>query len=955
MIGKTHRALFQSLELFAAAALFAAVPVFSRAEQALAPDRRFVPGEQVTPFLRYENPTAKAVKVTGSWNKWAGQTPMQRDGAAWVLDMRTLKPLPGRHDYKFLPDGNWEPGDNRFLFLNEAGEVEKPPDVVASAEMKARDEIVVHLKKPLPAGAAPKIRIEPEAAIATVETAAGKAEASLRGYAVHGDDLSFTFDPAVYGKTVAPEAKITVAGSFNYWNPAGGGPQGQWMLKRDGAVWTLTVPKAGLKSVDADPMLMFKFVVDGQWMQVPPGAPNAQSDGKGNTNLRIDGDPSGSSTITIKTAQPLPLDRNHVLVIEGLADRRVRHMVAPGAALDEVVSTKPLGAVIDRTNELVTFRLFAPRATAVHLCLFDTPHYEVHLPKYERMKPAARYPMARDAKDGVWEISTVGLSFGRYYTFNVEGPPGDGEGFMGEAFVGDPYAKAAAHAENNGIVMDLAATNQWFGGWTDSAWRAPKPQDMVIYEAHLRDLTIDPSSGVSAPLRGTYEGLIASAGTGTGLDHLKTLGVNMIEFLPLEEFNNGPTAHNWGYSTVFYFSPEASYARDPLRGSQVYEMKRMINELHRQGFGVIMDVVYNHVGSPNIFTLIDRKYYFRLTPDWFHLNFSGVGNDVRSEAPMMRRMIVDNMVYFAKEYRVDGFRLDLAELIDLETLKQAREAVLQVNPNAIVISEPWSFRGEHKQQLRGTGWSAWNNDFRYAIKDFVRGRADRNHVKKVIAGSTELWTANPLQAVNYVESHDDYALVDELSGRDDKDGRNVNDVEARMNRLCAAVLFTSFGIPMINNGQEFLRSKRGIHNTYDKGDEVNAIRWGDRQKPMPAQNLAFYTDLIRLRSGPEGRSFRATSIPAGYLRWIEPQDGRLLGMIVNAPRTQPGSGFVVLYNAANVDADFEVPLPTGNWRMVCDGTKVEKSGVPGGQTYAGGQTISVRVPFGTAVILMDGF
>jgi pullulanase/glycogen debranching enzyme len=723
-------------------------------------------------------------------------------------------------------------------------------------------------------------------------------------------------------------------------------------LAFQGDCFRLAMPIDSLRPLDGDSNLVFKFICNGNWVPLRGDEPNSQPDGKGNTNLRIDRNRSGYWTFRIYTAAPLRLDENYTLVMDGIADRRVRFQVDTRKALDEIVSTKPLGVTLDKENQFTTYRIFAPRATRVHLCFFDTPNFEVLQPKYQRIDPAARYAMCRNGSDGTWALTTVGIDAGKYYVFTVDGPQGDGENFNGDVYLGDPYASAAAHAENCSIVMDCDATNAWFGGWTDQNWKAPKHEDMVIYEAHVRDLTSDPSSGVPVNLRGKYEGLLATSASKTGLDHIRSLGANMIEFLPTSEFGNGETNHNWGYCTAYYFAPEASYARDPMHGSQVFEFKRLVNELHRQGFGVIMDVVYNHVGFPNVFTMIDKKYYFRLNADYSFQNFSGCGNDVRSEAPMMRRLIIDNMVHWAREFHVDGFRLDLAELIDLETLKQARAAVLKVNPDAIVISEPWSFRGDHKQQLRGTGWAAWNNDFRYSIKSFVRGGADRNWMKKVIAGSTEIWTANPLQAINYAESHDDMSLVDELSGRPDHDGRNVTEVEARMNRLCAAVLFTSFGIPMITEGQEFLRSKRGIHNSFDRGDEVNALFWNDRSKPLPAQNQKFYADLIKLRRSTEAASLRLPEIPPGYLQWIELQDARLVGYIANASHQRPGRAFVVLYNAANFDADFSVPLPAGNWKQICDGLMINPVGTA---SFTGGQNATIRVPFGTAAILEDGF
>jgi pullulanase/glycogen debranching enzyme len=493
--------------------------------------------------------------------------------------------------------------------------------------------------------------------------------------------------------------------------------------------------------------------------------------------------------------------------------------------------------------------------------------------------------------------------------------------------------------------MDPEETNRWFAGWTDQDYRLPKHEDIVIYEMHVRDMTKHPSSHVGKSIAGKYEGLIASEGSGAALDHLKSLGVNVIELMPVQEFANGEDRYDWGYGPGFYFAPEASYGRQPLKGSQFYEFKNLVNELHNRGFGVIVDVVYNHVGGVNVFNLIDRRYHFRFNPDFSPSNFSGCGNDVRTEAPMMRRLIVDSVVHWMKEFHVDGFRFDLAELIDMETMMAIRDAARAVNPDVLLISEPWSFRGENKRELTGTGWSAWNNDFRYAAKDFVQGKRNRDWLQKCITGSVEIWAANPLQPINYVESHDDMALADELCTRPDRDGRHLQENDVAANRLAATVLFTSLGIPMMNAGQEFVRSKRGISNTYDRGDAINAIDWNDRSRPLAAETLNYYTDLLRLRLSSEGAAFRASERPPhGYYRWILPQDQQSLGYIVNVPRVHGGAGFIVLLNSGGDASEFNVPFPAGRWRLIGNGRLIQIEGLADEPDVEGPKERVVRVP-----------
>ena len=926
-------------------------PILSKTERA-------IPGINPTPLLQYADPSAKQVEISGTWNMWTNRYALKKQGDVWQIDMRTLGLKPGRHEYKFIVNQVWETGDNREFYIDDNRMLIRPPNVVVKAVHEAPNEILVFLNRTLRGTENIRITLESGIPVSEVLVSSGKEEGQSRSYLITAGTLTFVFDPAAYGIKLKPGDQVAVAGNFNYWNGSGG-PQNLWMLQdKDGdGIWQLSVTLDGLRKPASDPNFLFRFVINNnQWLQPPSDAINVTADASGNRNLTVDTKAVGSSVLKVVTAEPIPLDQLEVLVIEGLADRKIWHQVTPGGALMSLTSDKPLGVTLNREQQATTYRIFAPRASRVDLCLFDTPEFEVHKPEHKRLTPRERYPMWKDETDGVWEVTLLGLDIGKYYSFNLDGPVGRGEGFNRDAFVSDPYGIASAHAENNTIVLDPEATNRWFGGWTDQEFRAPDFQDMVIYEAHLRDLTMHPSSLVPAHLRGKYAGLLASVGTGTGLDHLKDMGVNMIEFLPIQEFNNGVGEYNWGYTTVHYFAPEASFGRDPLNGSQYYEFKHMVNELHRLGFGVIIDVVYNHVGWPNLFAHIDRKYFFRLTPTYDYLNFSGVGNDFKSESPMARKFIVENIKFLTREFKIDGFRWDLAELIDIDTLMEAKREAEKINPRVIMISEPWSFRGNHKDQIKGTGWAAWNNDFRYAGKDFARGRANRDTVKKVILGSTDLWTANPLQSVNYVESHDDMALADVLSSRPDKDGRVLTEFDAQMNRLAATMVFTSLGIPMINEGQEFMRSKRGISNTYNRGDGVNAIRWTDRDRPIAAETMGYYKGLIELRSSEAGRAFRVKSTPPSeYVKWIEPPNEKHLGFIINSPRIHPGNSFAVLMNSDDRPATFQVDLPAGKWRVIGDGNKINMAGLDNYETITGPRSLTIRVPDVRALIMMDGF
>ncbi len=936
--------------------------VFSAAaqerERPLSPQARFMPGETPTHLLMYDNPSARRVDLAISADQWAGRHAMQRRGRLWVFDIRTLDLNLGRHEFKFIVDGDWEPGENRVLFIGEDGLLNRPPDVIIHAKVQTENLIEAQLRHGLADASHIRVRSKPELAIRDVRMSTAAEEGFVQGYVIQGGMITFHFNPDLYNVNVSPNDLVVVAGNFNNWDPSG--RQGAWQLRdpRRTGIWELTTHLHGLRAPPGESHLEFKFVINrGQWLPVPDHAPNRADDGQGNINLRIDRDQQGGRALRIHTEDRLKLSENYLLMIDGLADRRVYEYTTPGDLMDSLYSDKPLGVTLDRENNTTTYRIFAPRARDVYLCIFDRPEYVVHEPSFQRVEPIERYRMWKDEEDGVWEVTLLGLNIGAYYSFNISGPEGEGEGFQPNTQVGDPYGLAVAiDADHNNIVIDPGATNRWFAGWTNDEWQTPNHEDMVIYEAHLRDLTMHPSSGVPPSLRGTYQGLLATVGTGTGLDHLKDLGVNMIEFLPLQEFPNANNHYSWGYNTVFFFAPEASFGREPATGSHFYELKHMVNELQSMGFGVMLDVVYNHVGYPNIFSLIDRKYYFRLNPDFSYSNFSGVGNDVRSEAPMMRRLIVENIVYLMEEFNIDGFRFDLAELIDMETLLKVRDAAQKVNPNVVLVSEPWSFRGTHKYELTGTDWAAWNDDFRNTVKGFVMGDRNIDRMKQVIVGSTDLWTANPMQTVNYVESHDDMALADELSTRPDRDGRHLQTRDVAANRLAATAIFTSLGIPMLQSGQEFLRSKRGISNTYDRGDEVNALRWTDRDRPLAAEAMAYYRGLIHLRQSEQGRAFRVPDKPPrNYYRWIDTRSNQAFGYIVNAPRVLPGNGFIVLLNGSPDSVTFPVSFPRGNWRLIGNGRKIDPDGLPRSDVVRGPVNTNIRVPSMSSVILMDGF
>ena len=867
---------------------------------------------------------------------------MLRRDNLWVLDVRPLHLPAGRYEFKFIVDGEWEPGANRLLAVGEQGWLERPPDLVLDARIEEASRINLYLKEGLASISNLTVRLEPATPISKLSLTEGLDRKSLTGFLVSGNYVVFCFDDKVLRTGAVSNDSVYVAGTFNGWNSQ------SWKLEGvGGGVWTRAFPAADAKLNQSEGR--FKFVVNGtRWIGPRADAPNAVVDEDGNMNFRLGSDYSRGAVISIETEKPVALSNSFTVVISNLASRVLRQPVRPGLVLDRFDPRGSMGYLPDRLPDWGNVTVFAPRASGVKLVTSGTPTALA-------TAGATGIPMQYSPAEGTWSGSWGANSLKRYYGFKVEGPQGGGESFDATALAGDPYARAVVSEDGPCIAIQAKATNHWFEGWTDGAFKAPAIRDMVIYETHVRDLTIDPSSQVPEALRGKFEGVLASRNTGTGLDHLRALGINMIEFMPIQEFDNGTNAPGWGYSPDFYFAPESSYGRAPLAGSQYFEFKHMVNELHRRGFGVILDVVYNHVGGANSFGRLDRRVYFRLDAEDGYSNFSGCGNDLRTESPALRRLIVDNIVYWIREHHVDGFRFDLAELVDMETLMAVQEAARAANPNIILISEPWSFRGDHKRALKGTRWAAWNNEFTHPVRGFIQGQGRSDMVPKAIMGSVELWTANPLQSVNYFESHDDMALADELSTSPGRDGRLLNQNDAARNRLAATILFTSAGIPMISEGQEFLRSKHGIRNTFADGDAVNALRWTDRDRPLAREALAYYQAMIRLRLSAEGASLRLSEIPTpDYYDWILPGSGQLIGYRINARHINPGRAFIVVVNAGTRDDAIEIDIPQGRWKLIGDGHNVDPTGLrvkP--MAVAGGSRIRIQVPALTAYLFMD--
>ncbi len=524
-----------------------------------------------------------------------------------------------------------------------------------------------------------------------------------------------------------------------------------------------------------------------------------------------------------------------------------------------------LGAVWSR--EKTTFRVWAPTAASVRVNLYKsgTPGTD------DLMEQLTLSP----AEKGTWAGEKPGDLNGVYYTYLV-----DVDGNTVEAC--DPYARTTGVNGQRAMVIDLASTNP--EGWDgdkdphgDMAF-----SDAVIYEAHVRDFSIDESSGICH--KGKYLGVAetgtkTASGLPTGLDHIKVLGITHLHILPMYDYGSVDESrldvpqYNWGYDPMNFNVPEGSYATDPYNGAvRVKELKQMVKGLHDNGISVVMDVVYNHVYEADnfCFNKIVPMYFSRFDQNGGLLSDSCCGNDTASERAMVRKYIVDSVAYWADEYHIDGFRFDLVGLIDTATINAVMQKVHEKHPNVVFYGEGWDmYTGPAENGLTMTiqanghlvpGFSFFNDSIRDLLKGIVfeqdtpgfaaGGKIDLKALSNCFLGAPK-WALSPVQSVNYVSCHDNQTLMDRITLSTPRISRKNR---VRMNNLAAAFYLTAQGISFFQAGEEMLRSKplgrrKFDENSYKSPDCVNAIKWNELNQEEVQQSFAYYKGLIALRKG----------------------------------------------------------------------------------------------------------
>lgn len=575
----------------------------------------------------------------------------------------------------------------------------------------------------------------------------------------------------------------------------------------------------------------------------------------------------------------------------------------------DIGSRRPLGV---RVNDgTMVFRLFAPRASRVTAVFFR--HLDAPEPTLLDLKRL---------EDGVWEGHHPADLHGWYYYYSVDSRRrGSTVHFNKDFRVLDPYAVSAVGPAGPGIIGDMRRIGPPGDGFEPPAWH-----DLVVMEAHVRDLIS------RAPVDLDDEERLGFSGLRKWLDvhgcYLKGLGVNAIELQPVQEFGDhyDKRPYHWGYMPVNFFSPESSYAEVPECGSQIQELQELVAAFHRHDIAVILDVVYNHVGEPNHLLHIDKEYYFHLDDEGNLTNWSGCGNDLRCDTPMGRRLVVESLTHLVETYDIDGFRFDLAELIGVEVLKEVEGALKRVKPSIVLIAEPWSFRGHIALELKATGFASWNDGYRDFLRDYVLGQGNQEGLRYFINGSQTHLTAWPAQTVNYVESHDDHCWVDKITENPDHQGHFPTPNDRQRTHLMVAILMSSLGIPMLAAGQDFLRTKNGMHNSYRSGD-VNAI---DYHRLLAfSGSHEYFRRWIRFRLSERGQLFRLASRPSdGYLQFFGAEHGSSLAVLFNADFTRGNQRLLFAVNPHHATTHIALgDLRSADWRQLADHERFESSGL----------------------------
>ncbi|MEZ7762697.1 type I pullulanase [Prevotella nigrescens] len=608
---------------------------------------------------------------------------------------------------------------------------------------------------------------------------------------------------------------------------------------------------------------------------------------------------------------------------------------------------------------------YSPRQTTFKLNAPKKPTLRIY--EAGRGGNAIKKIKMKQTAENVWEATVSGDLKGKFYTFDI----GRGE-------TPGVFAKAVGINGHRGAIIDMQTTNP--SGWnSDHRLALKSPADLIIYEMHHRDFSIAPSSGL------VNKGKFLALTEQKAIRHLKELGINAVHILPsfdfasIDEANTTTPQYNWGYDPQNYNVPEGSYSFDAEQPTRrILEFKQMVQALHKAGIRIILDVVYNHtfdIEGGNF----DRTFpmaYYRYTADGKPSNGSGCGNETASEKPLMRQFMLESMKYWADEYHIDGFRVDLMGIHDIETMNLIRKELSSIDPNIFIYGEGWTagtcaYPTEklalkaHIKQMPGI--AAFSDEIRDALRgpfsdekqaSFLGGIAGfEESIKAGITGmiahpqvdytkvnyTKEPWANEPTQMIAYVSCHDDMCLVDRLKASIPEAAYDMEEV-IRLDQLAQTVVFTSQGIPFMLSGEEMLRDKKGVHNSFNSPDEINHLDWNNLKK-YP-QVFAYYKGLIQMRKSHPAFRLGSAELVRKHLEFLPTQQDCLVAFRLK--NHAGGDKWNNIYVVLNGNTDLQsVNIPKGKYTIVANNGVINEAGI--GEMEGG----EVMIDAQTALILHD--
>ena len=600
---------------------------------------------------------------------------------------------------------------------------------------------------------------------------------------------------------------------------------------------------------------------------------------------------------------------------------------------------------VDYSPSCTAFSLWSPNADSVQLSLYESA---------ESSAPLCTRWLKRQ-KDGSWQASVKGDLRGKFYAFRVWDPLLQ---FEQEESPGI-FATAVGVNGRRGAIIDMRSTDP--EGWSSDCRPAmDRVADAVVYELHHRDYSIHPSSGVEHKgkfLALTEHGTLSPEGLATGIDHLKQLGVTHVQILPsydygsIDETRLADNRYNWGYDPVNYNVPEGSYSTDPYDpASRIREFKQMIQSLHKAGIRVILDVVYNHtydVARSN-FTQTAPGYFYRTREDGSLGNASGCGNETASERPMMRKFMLESVRWWVEEYHIDGFRFDLMAIHDIPTMNAIRQMLDDIDPTILLYGEGWAaetplleealrpikaniaampgigaFSDELRDALRGPFYDDHQGAFlaglpgnEQSIRFGIVGAIEHPQVDMTkVNYSQQPWALQPTQMISYVSCHDDMMLTDRLRASVKPEESRKSKVESqkticddelmRLDMLAQTVVLTSQGLPFLWNGEELMRDKRGVHNSYCSPDSINAIDWS--LKARNQRLCDYYAGMIALRKAHPAFRLGDADLVRRHLEFINTPDCTVAFRLKDNAGGDAWKDIVVIANAKREAVMVELP------------------------------------------------